>query len=150
MDRVHVLIGQHWHSQHLPQQYQVGRLTLSPPSALRWSLRQLLVEWSFGCRRYHSRRLLHPWRWRVLAAEVWRWTLVDPPDPAGCGHHSNRRHRGAPWNRDNGWDAFRSYTACDLQLRHFDLGLLMQICPVSICSVATGLETILAWPPLPA
>lgn len=93
---------------------QAGRLTSSSPPALRWPLRQLLVEWSFGCRRHHSCRLLHPCRWRALAAEVWRWTLVDPPDPAGCGHHNNRRHRGAPWNRDDGWREF-SHTACDLK-----------------------------------
>lgn len=45
------------------------QLTLSSPSALRWYL-QLLHEWSFGRRHYHSWSLPHPCHWRELAAEV--------------------------------------------------------------------------------
>lgn len=81
-------------------------LTLSFLSVLRWSLQAFLAERSYHHHCYRSPSLLRPCGWRVLQAEVWCWILADPPDPRGYGYHNNRRHRDAPWNKENEWKVF--------------------------------------------
>lgn len=94
---------QQWQSNHLWQRCQSGLLTSSFPSVLRWSLRPFLAEWFYHHHHYRLSSLLHLFGWRVRQAEVWCWMLAAPPDPVGYGHRSNRRHRDAHWNKENGW-----------------------------------------------
>lgn len=99
----------HCKPKNMGRKCHTGLLTLSFPSVLRLSVRPVLAEWCYHHHSFHLLGLLYCWGWRALQAEVWYWILADPPDPGGYGHHSNRRHRDAHWNKENGWKRALNY-----------------------------------------